>query len=110
MPITDHRRTWAVPVIGWQRIGMGLSDGYPLFQPAGDADGDWRSCLRPSDGPPVGKAEDRREMPFDRTTPTGAFRVFRAYLVTNRVNGKQYIGVIGTDGKTVEKRWREHCY
>jgi group I intron endonuclease len=50
-------------------------------------------------------------MPFDRSAqPTDAPHVFRAYLVTNRRNGKQYIGVIGTNGKTVEKRWREHCY
>src|SRR5260370_37094985 len=33
-----------------------------------------------------------------------------AYLVTNIRNGKQYIGVIGKSGKTISKRWKEHCY
>src|SRR5262245_41709482 len=33
-----------------------------------------------------------------------------AYLVTNIQNGKQYIGIIGTNGKTLSKRWKEHCY
>jgi group I intron endonuclease len=33
-----------------------------------------------------------------------------AYLVTNIRNGKQYIGIIGTSGKTLSKRWKEHCY
>lgn len=30
------------------------------------------------------------------------------YLVTNRVNGKVYVGQISCVGKTLAKRWREH--
>jgi group I intron endonuclease len=41
---------------------------------------------------------------------TAAPHVFCAYLFTNLPNGKQYIGIIGTNGKTISKRWREHCY
>jgi hypothetical protein len=33
-----------------------------------------------------------------------------AYLVTNLHNGKRYVGIIATSGKTINKRWREHCY
>jgi group I intron endonuclease len=36
--------------------------------------------------------------------------VCSAYLITNVLNGKQYIGIIGTPGKTLSKRWKEHCY
>lgn len=35
---------------------------------------------------------------------------FRAYLVTNKETGKQYVGIVGRNGKTIGARWKEHCF
>jgi group I intron endonuclease len=34
---------------------------------------------------------------------------FCAYLVTNQETGKQYVGIVGRNGKTIAARWKEHC-
>jgi hypothetical protein len=34
---------------------------------------------------------------------------FRAYLITNIINGMRYVGIVGRNGKTIRARWREHC-